>query len=66
MVGPQIFALFEDRAGQLWAGTQKGLARCDGHKLDTLHDADGLSENIVRAIAEDAMEICGLEQKAGD
>jgi ligand-binding sensor domain-containing protein/signal transduction histidine kinase len=54
ILGQHIFALFEDRAGQLWAGTQNGLARWNGQdwKIYTTHD--GLSENIVRAIAEDA------------
>ena len=52
--GPQIFALFEDRAGQLWAGTQNGLANFDGQKWKLLTTHDGLSENNVRAIAQDA------------
>jgi len=54
ILGPQIFALFEDRAGQLWAGAQNGLACWNGQdwKIYTTHD--GLSENIVRALAEDA------------
>jgi ligand-binding sensor domain-containing protein/signal transduction histidine kinase len=54
ILGQQIFALLEDRAGQLWAGAQNGLARWNGQdwKIYTTHD--GLSENIVRAIAEDA------------
>jgi ligand-binding sensor domain-containing protein/signal transduction histidine kinase len=54
ILGQQIFALLEDHAGQLWAGAQNGLARWNGQgwKIYTTHD--GLSENIVRAIAEDA------------
>jgi ligand-binding sensor domain-containing protein/signal transduction histidine kinase len=56
ILGQQIFALFETRSGRLWAGTQNGLATWDGQqwKLFTTHD--GLSENTVRAIAEDADE----------
>ena len=38
-LGPQIYALFENRAGQLWAGTQKGLANFERHKLETFHNA---------------------------
>jgi len=53
-LGPQIFALFEDRAGQLWAGTQNGLANFDGQKWKLFTARDGLSENNVRAIAQDA------------
>jgi signal transduction histidine kinase/streptogramin lyase len=54
ILGQQIFALLEDHAGQLWVGTQNGLARWNGQdwKIYTTHD--GLSENIVRALAEDA------------
>jgi len=50
---PNIFALFESREGQLWAGTQNGLATFDGQKWKLFTTKDGLSENIVRAIAED-------------
>jgi ligand-binding sensor domain-containing protein/signal transduction histidine kinase len=53
-LGPQIFALFEDRSGQLWAGTQNGLANFDGQKWKLFTTQDGLSENMVRAIAQDA------------
>jgi ligand-binding sensor domain-containing protein/signal transduction histidine kinase len=53
LLGPQIYALFEDRAGRLWAGTQKGLADFDGANWKLFTTRDGLSENMVRAIAED-------------
>ena len=53
ILGPQIFALFEDRSGQLWAGTQNGLARWNGWDWKLFTTRDGLSENAVRAIAED-------------
>jgi signal transduction histidine kinase/ligand-binding sensor domain-containing protein len=54
ILGTQIFALFEDRGGQLWAGTQNGLANFDGQKWKLFTTRDGLSENAVRAIAENA------------
>jgi ligand-binding sensor domain-containing protein/two-component sensor histidine kinase len=54
ILGAQIFALFEDRSGQLWAGTQNGLANFDGQKWKLLTTHDGLSENTIRAIAQDA------------
>lgn len=52
-LGAQIFALYEDGSGQLWAGTQNGLGSWDGQmwKVRTTHD--GLPENTVRAIAAD-------------
>ena len=51
ILGGQIFALFEDHAGQLWAGTQNGLARWNGTDWKIYTTPDGL---VVRAIAEDA------------
>jgi signal transduction histidine kinase len=50
-LGRQIFALFEDRKGQLWVGTQNGLARWNGEDWKIYTTPDGL---VVRAIAEDA------------
>jgi ligand-binding sensor domain-containing protein/signal transduction histidine kinase len=54
ILGAQINALFEDHAGNLWAGTQNGLANFDGQKWKLFTTRDGLSENTVRAIAQDA------------
>jgi len=53
-LGPRIFALFQDHHGQLWAGTQNGLARRNGEQWTLFTTQNGLSENGVRAIAEDA------------
>jgi ligand-binding sensor domain-containing protein/signal transduction histidine kinase len=52
--GPQIFVLFESHNGQLWAGTKNGLARWNGPDWTIYTTRDGLSENAVCAIAEDA------------
>jgi ligand-binding sensor domain-containing protein/signal transduction histidine kinase len=54
VLGPQISALFEDHAGQLWVGTPNGLARRDGHDWKIYTTRDGLPGNAVSAIAEDA------------
>jgi signal transduction histidine kinase len=54
VLGPTIFALFESRDGQLWAGTQNGLGNFDGQNWKLFTTRDGLSENTVRAITEDA------------
>jgi ligand-binding sensor domain-containing protein/signal transduction histidine kinase len=53
-LGPWIYALFQDRAGHLWAGTQNGLARRDGANWKLFTTREGLSDNTVRAIAADA------------
>ncbi len=54
ILGLGIFALFESRDGRLWAGTQNGLAQFDGQNWKLFTTRDGLSENTVRAIAQDA------------
>jgi ligand-binding sensor domain-containing protein/signal transduction histidine kinase len=46
-----VSAIFQDRAGRLWLGTQGGLLCFDDLKLLTARD--GLSSDDVRAIAED-------------
>ena len=38
-LGPQIFALFEDRGGQLWAGTHEWSGALGRNGLENLHDA---------------------------
>ena len=50
ILGRQIFALFDDHQGQLWAGAQNGLARWNGTDWKIYTTPDGL---VVRAIAED-------------
>jgi len=53
ILGPEMFALFESRDGQIWAGTKNGLANFDGQNWKLFTTQDGLSENTVRAIAQD-------------
>jgi signal transduction histidine kinase/ligand-binding sensor domain-containing protein len=53
ILGKAIFALFESRDEHLWAGTQNGLADFNGQDWRLFTRRDGLSENSVRAIAED-------------
>ena len=50
----EVWALYQDRRGALWAGTQGGLAQWfDGHwKIFTTKD--GLSSDSIRAIADDS------------
>ncbi len=54
ILGPQISVLFEDQAGQLWAGTPGGLGCWNGQDWKTYTTRDGLSGNAVSAMAEDA------------
>jgi signal transduction histidine kinase/ligand-binding sensor domain-containing protein len=50
--GQKVSAIFQDRAGRLWLGTQDGLFRLEV-LLKRFTTRDGLSANDVRAIAED-------------
>ncbi|MCW5554086.1 MAG: ATP-binding protein [Verrucomicrobiae bacterium] len=52
--GWTVSAIFQDRAGQLWVGTQTGLWRWDGQSWKGYTLRQGLSSEVVRAIAEDA------------
>ena len=47
----RVSAIFQDRGGRLWLGTEGGLLRLDDLRLFTTRD--GLSADEVRAIAED-------------
>lgn len=51
-VRPQVSALFQDRATNIWVGTQEGLAFWNGATWKLYTTGDGLTTNSVRAIAE--------------
>ena len=54
MIKGLISVIYQDRNGRLWVGSEVGLARWDGHDWKLFTTADGLSANVVRAIADDA------------
>ncbi len=54
ILGLTIFALFESRDDRLWAGCQNGLGCWDGKNWQLYTTKDGLSDNAVSAMAEDA------------
>jgi PAS domain S-box-containing protein len=47
-------ALYQDRAGHLWIGTQAGLNRYDGTAMTVFGVRQGMANDWVNAIAEDA------------
>ena len=54
-IAQYVVDIFEDRHGTLWFGTiDKGLARYDGDSLHYFTMDDGLPDNTVVSIAEDA------------
>ena len=52
-IGDEIFVLFEDHAGKVWAGGDNGLGSYDGTNWEFFSAADGLPASAVRALAED-------------
>lgn len=49
--GNHVFALGRDRAGQIWVGTSRGLARHEDGRFTPIGTADGLLSEIVFSIA---------------
>ncbi|MBW6501090.1 MAG: hypothetical protein K0B05_06810 [Bacteroidales bacterium] len=49
-----ILSLFEDKKGNIWAGTQNnGVSKFDGHSWTNYNVADGLPDNSVLCIEQD-------------
>jgi ligand-binding sensor domain-containing protein/signal transduction histidine kinase len=53
IASPFISAVYQDRSGKLWFGTQNGLVSKDGASWKKFTTRDGLSADSVRAIADD-------------
>jgi diguanylate cyclase (GGDEF)-like protein len=49
----QVFSVFQDSRGFIWAGTSYGAGRYDGRTFANLTSADGLPHDSVRSFAED-------------
>ena len=49
-----VYSLYQDRLGYLWAGTQGGICRFDGKQFQVWDSQQGLIDNHVTAISEDA------------
>jgi ligand-binding sensor domain-containing protein len=54
VANPGVCAIYQDRTGRLWVGTQGGLARWEERQWRFFTTRDKLSGNIVRALADDA------------
>ena len=50
---PYVRALWPDRQGDLWVGTQAGLCRYDGAQFEVFTQADGLAGNQIFCLRED-------------
>jgi ligand-binding sensor domain-containing protein len=61
-----VVAAFEDRAGNLWFGTNgQGVARWDGRTLRYFSIPEGLIDNVVTGIAEDGADNLWFGTQAG-
>jgi len=49
----QVYAIFQDRAGFLWFGTDNGVARYDGFEFQRFGVENGLSDPVVFGFYED-------------
>ncbi len=49
----QVFAVFQDSRGFIWAGTSYGTGRYDGRAFANLTTGEGLPHDSVKAFAED-------------
>ncbi|MBS0487603.1 MAG: hypothetical protein JSS13_09690, partial [Proteobacteria bacterium] len=58
LVSHDVTALFQDRTGYLWLGTQSGLQRYDGYNYHLFRhvpdDPESLPDSFITAIAQDA------------
>ena len=49
----RINSMVQDREGNLWFGTNRGLCRYDGAQFVTFTTEDGLADNFVQSVLED-------------
>jgi signal transduction histidine kinase/ligand-binding sensor domain-containing protein/class 3 adenylate cyclase len=62
-----VLSIYEDQAGSLWIGTQRGLNKFDREKEQFTHygEKDGLANNVVYAVLEDAHKNLWLSTNNG-
>jgi hypothetical protein len=53
LIDDRVYCLFIDSRKKMWFGTEGGVSRYDGKSWRSFSRADGLVENLVRAILED-------------
>ena len=65
LVDDRIYALLQDRAGDLWIGTEGGVSRYDGHTFTNFTAEDGLADTAVYAIMQDSQDRLWLSTDCG-
>jgi sensor histidine kinase YesM/ligand-binding sensor domain-containing protein len=49
----EVYSIVEDKKGNVWFGTDRGVARFDGYEFKTFTYLDGLTDNTVFNLQED-------------
>jgi diguanylate cyclase (GGDEF)-like protein len=60
-----INCLLQDRTGFIWAGTDNGLFRFDGHRFQSFGDADGLPSSEILDLAESSDGVLWVATQSG-
>jgi ligand-binding sensor domain-containing protein/signal transduction histidine kinase/CheY-like chemotaxis protein len=53
LVSHTVYAILQDREGNIWFGTEGGVSRYDGRSFTSFTEKDGLAHHWVNAIVED-------------
>jgi ligand-binding sensor domain-containing protein/signal transduction histidine kinase len=64
-VNQDVSAIYQDHKGALWVGTEGGLSRWDGTNWKRYTIRDGLSSDLVRALAETGDDLWIGTQRGG-
>jgi serine phosphatase RsbU (regulator of sigma subunit)/ligand-binding sensor domain-containing protein len=53
LVSQSVYALCQDRGGNIWLGTEGGVSKYDGRSFTSYTEHDGLVDNFMTAILQD-------------
>lgn len=53
LIGNRVTAIYQDKVGDMWFGTEAGLSRFDGQTFQNFTTADGLANNEISVILQD-------------